>query len=288
MRADQSDRIAKPRRASPVVTVLVLGSLAGLVAAIYFTGGGQVPGVEELRALAPPVANRPVASIEAPATRGQVQRGAEVVPEAAQPVPELNPVALPPLDNSDAPVKSAVVEVAGEAGSTLEKQLVPEQVLRRSVVFVSALAEGKVERKASPLAAPVGAFREADGYIAPESYARYDAPIKLVTEVPPERVAAMYRRYYPLLQAACDELGERKRFHAVLLRAIDVLLAAPELVAEPAIEPSKGNLFRFSDPVLEALPPAHKQMLRLGRENEQSLKVWLRQLRAAVVATTKP
>ncbi len=286
MHAERDDQIAKRRRGSPVVAVLVLGGIVGLLVAVYLSRDGVVS-QQVLNVMGPrPMSSSPTqASVPA---AGQVQRATPgAVQEAVAPLPEAQPVPLPALDASDVPVKEALAEVVGAEGADWEKQLVPEQVLRRCVIFVVNLAEGKVDHKSSPLAPPAGAFRVEGHFITAETYARYDAPLGLVTQVPPERMAAMYRRYYPLLQAAYDELGERKHFHPILLRAIDVLLVAPELVEEPAVEPLKANLYRFSDPVLEALPPAHKQMLRLGRENAQALKVWLRQFRAAVVATTK-
>ena len=216
---------------------------------------------------------------------GQVQRTLPPPQVTAPPAPLPEAPPLPPLEASDAPLREAVgQELAPPSG--WEQQVVPEQVLRRCVVFVANLAEGKVERKHSPLAPPPGAFQVegAPLRIAPASYARYNAVVELVTQVPPERMAALYRRYYPLLQAAYEELGERKLFHAVLVQAIDVLLAAPELVVEPVVVPHKGNLYRFADPALEGLSPAHRQMLRLGPENGRRLKVWLRQLRAEVLA----
>jgi hypothetical protein len=103
----------------------------------------------------------------------------------------------------------------------------------------------------------------------------------------------LYRRIYPLVQQAYEEMGfPGRHFNDRLVAVIDLLLAAPEPAGPVAVEPVvvEGGLtlarpwqhFVFADPELEALPAGQKIMVRVGLVNERRLKERLRALRGAL------
>lgn len=124
--------------------------------------------------------------------------------------------------------------------------------------------------------------------MTPESQARFNPLIQLLTHIDPASCAATYRRFYPLLHNAYADLGEKKTFHGVMLTAIDKLLATPEPATEPELIPAEKGLYKFASPTLEALPAAQKPLIRMGRENARELKAWLRRVKAAVLHPPEP
>ena len=89
----------------------------------------------------------------------------------------------------------------------------------------------------------------------------------------------------PLLETAYSELGyPGETLGGALMTAIDTLLATPAIKA-PMVLKRDSVLYQYADPTIEALPPVQKQLLRMGRENSAALKAWLRELRAALLAT---
>jgi hypothetical protein len=54
-------------------------------------------------------------------------------------------------------------------------------------------------------------------------------------------------------------------------------------VADPiAVRPEGGTGYAFTDPALEALTPAQKQLLRTGSANVQVIQAWLRSVALAL------
>jgi len=108
-----------------------------------------------------------------------------------------------------------------------------------------------------------------------------------------ERAVALYRRLYPLLQRAYEDLGyPGKYFNDRLVAVIDLLLETPEPSGALKVElpeirgPLKPTrpwvLYRFSDPALEGLSSGQKILLRMGRENEKRLKAKLVEFRRQI------
>ena len=196
---------------------------------------------------------------------------------------------LPLLDDSDAAIKTAMESIVSSAmRETLSVRWYGDNLLRRFVSFVANVAEGKLDSKSSPLTPPKLRFAPSTSTplkMTPESHARFNTYIQIITSINPATCAATYRRHYPLLQSAYADLGEKKTFHTVMLAAIDQILAAPEPTSEPELIAANKGLFKFSDPQLEALPAAQKPLLRMGRENEAELKQWLRRLRSELLTT---
>jgi hypothetical protein len=291
MHASDQDRIAPTRKqhSAPAVVLIVAAVLAA--GWFYYVEKEALPvlppAVSTLFGKAPPVAAPPV-PISAP-----VNPPSQLEEQIVGSEPPLSPVAdaqpLPSLAESDTQLKADIANiVASPARDLLARYGWNLPLIPRFVVFVNALAEGKFSAKLSPLSAPKAAFSvsaTAPRLMTAVAQARYNVYIQSLVAIDPQAAAELYRRYYPLLQGAYAELGEKKTFHSVMLRAVDKLLATPELTQPLLLQPvDKAGLYRFADLSIESLPAAQKPLLRMGVENARSLKSWLRHFRAALLA----
>jgi hypothetical protein len=94
-------------------------------------------------------------------------------------------------------------------------------------------------------------------------------------------MAGLLIRVQPLLNEALQELGLRDPGDALLDAAIEQVLAVPVLEGDvPLLQPNV--LYEFADPVLEALSPLQKQILRTGPDNVRRIQAYLRLVREAL------
>jgi hypothetical protein len=210
--------------------------------------------------------------------------------EPPQPVIEVEP--LPGLNDSDASIIAALQQLRGEG---LLQLLVPQEVLRKFVLAVNNVAEGKVIHEYRPVVSPpppfiAGTFSVmVEGTavdqerVSPNNFQRYEPYVTTLALIDSDAAVAVYRRFYPLLEEAFRELGLKKpNFHSVMIAAIDNILAAPDVQGDLLLVRPKV-FYQFADPALETMPQTHKLMLRMGPENARSVKASLRQLRARLV-----
>lgn len=206
------------------------------------------------------------------------------------PVVEVDP--LPTLNESDSSILAALQQLRGEG---LLQLLVPQEVIRKFVLAVNNLAEGKVIHEYRPVVSPPPPF-VAETFsvmiegtavdqerVAPANFQRYEPYVTTLALIDSDAAVAVYRRFYPLLEEAFRELGLKKpNFHSVLIAAIDNILAAPDAQGDLLLVRPKV-FYQYADPALEQLPQTHKLMLRMGPENARSVKASLRQLRARLI-----
>ena len=253
------------------------------VAAAVLVGAGVVGGgwyaLRGRPEAAPAPVNAASPSPMAEAAPAAVQEAAPVVP--AEP--------LPPLGQSDARVR----ELAGVMSSLpeLAKWLGAEDLVRRLTAAVGNVSEGESPRAALSFLAPEGTFQvvERDGgtFIAPESYARYDALARTVSSLDVEAAAKAYRTLVPLIDEAYGEISRPgQRFEATLAQAIRHLLEVS--VPEEALEvvETEGVHYAYAAPELEQLSPAQKHLLRLGPDNARAIQAKLRELQGALALPT--
>jgi hypothetical protein len=222
--------------------------------------------------------SRPVAPAPTPA------RLATPPPKAA-PRPTLTPLAaqppLPGLDQSDAFVR-ALVEALSSRPAWVA-WLAGEGLVRRFVVVVDNVAEGRSPARHLAVMAPKGKFaalrRRGGEIVDPESYHRYDTIADVVASLDAQGCAQAYRRLQPLVQEAYRQLGYPDRdFDLTLARAIDRVLDTPVPQGEVQLRPAvKG--YKLADPKLEALSAAQKQFLRMGPDNMRKVEAKLREIR---------
>jgi len=226
------------------------------------------------------------------------------VPPTAEPAERLGPihplpptddktvgdrlVPLPPLEDSDAYFKLALVDVFGPGADGL---LVEEALIEKFVTTIDNLPRRHVSEKIRPVGAVARQFRAETGddeqpvELSPENYSRYDGIVNTIVAADDDELVDVYRRFYPLFQEAYEGLGyPDSYFNDRAVEVIDHLLAAPQ--PEPPIYVKRANvLYEFADPDLEALSAGEKLLIRIGNDNADKVKARLRTLRAIISNT---
>ena len=194
--------------------------------------------------------------------------------------PEPEVAALPALNDSDTMVVAKIDEYLSDSVMSL---LVTDDVIRRGVVFIDNLAQGKVAKKHNPVVKPQESFSVTEGDILtidPNSYERYTPYVKIFTSMSAAQVVRMFEEYQPLINDAYTEIGYGDdEFKQTLNDAIDLLLDTPEPEgALPLLRDSVTYQYAFSE--WEQLPAAQKQLLRMGPDNMKKVKAALRNIKA--------
>jgi len=278
-----SDDYQPRKNSSTTMIVIVVLALIAVAAAFFF-----------LRDDAPDAS--PIATTQVAVTPQAMasSSSASVAPmvEYTPPQPAIEVEPLPGLNDSDASVLAALQQLRGEG---LLQLLVPQEVLRKFVLAVNNVAEGKVIHEYRPVISPPPPFIAetfsvmVEGSavdqerVSPNNYQRYEPYVTTLALIDSDAAIAVYRRFYPLLEEAFRELGLKKpNFHSVMIAAIDNILATPDIQGDLLLVRPKV-FYQYADPALETLPQTHKLMLRMGPENARSVKASLRQLRARLV-----
>lgn len=275
----------EPRQSSsgPLFGIIVV-VVAVAAAAVYFLRDDTPPGSQTVTT---PVAVVPQAQVASSAASSIAP-----IVEYQPPAPVVEEEPLPNLNDSDASVLAALQQLRGEG---LLQLLVPQELVRKFVLAVNNLSEGKVIHEYRPVVSPPPPFAvetfsvTVEGNtvdqerIAVANFQRYEPYVTTLALIDSDAAVAVYRRFYPLLEEAFRELGLKKpNFHSVMVAAIDNLLAAPDANGDLLLVRPKV-FYQYADPALEQLPQTHKLMLRMGPENARSVKASLRQLRARLV-----
>ncbi len=192
---------------------------------------------------------------------------------------------LPALDDSDAMVSEGLLGLNWQPG--LAALFAKEELIRRFVVQIDNIAQGRLVPEQALFVGLKQDFRAkavGQGYqLDAANYARYDRYLTLLESADPHAVAALYQRFYPLMQSAYEELGyPNAQFRQRMKQAIEVLLASPEVADEPALVLPSVH-YAFAEASLEQQGLAHKQMVRLGQKNQQRLKQLLRKYQPLLV-----
>jgi hypothetical protein len=259
---------------------LVIGvAVIIVIAGIWYFGSrdGEAP-PETAKVTAPEP--KPAAEEPPPEPAPDIPR-----PEPA-PAPEPEPEPLPPLPESDPAVRQELRPLS--ESDRYEQWLETENLIQKTVTVAEGMSRGVLLRKVIPMSAPEQPFQvsKEDGtmVIAESSYDRYDPLVETLVSIEPRPLANAFHKFRPLLEEAYGELGRPEEdMDNTLIRAIDRVLATPE-VEEPIELVRESVYYQFADPRLESLPPIQKQMLRLGPENREKIKRYLREVRAALVA----
>ncbi len=274
--------------------ILLVLILAGAGSAYYFTQNKE-PAVIVAAAPAPISTPEPspLPSL-APTPLADTEETLEITPE---PLPELN--------RSDEYLSHTLI---GENNlASLAELMTPEEIIRKFVRAVYNISKGNVVNQYRPVLGPDSEFKaQAIGRMVeipnpkdpqaniktavfknpPKNQARYNRHIELLSELDTDAINAVYQRFYPLLQQAYQELGEGpEQFHTVMLAAIDILLATPQLEGEPELVLVSVQ-YQFLQPELEALPNSQKMMLRLGQSNIEKMRIILNTLRAKLASAS--
>jgi Protein of unknown function (DUF3014) len=254
----------------------------------------NAPPVEEEPAVRYPVEQEPaqsptgVPTAPGPDFTTPADSGADQA--AAAPAAE----ALPPLDESDSALQHELEAVF--SAPSLARLFHTDRLIRRLVVSVDNLPGRQYPRsnyriaRAVPGQLVVRRVRLYPGqdetlYLNPDNYARYTPYIKFFTGMDSGQLVAIYRHYYPLFQAAYEDLGYPSAyFNDRLVEVIDNLLATPA-VTGPVKLVRPHVLYQYADPDLEALSAGQKILIRVGPENAEELRSKLKELRRLLTST---
>ena len=259
-----------------IVTVISIIVIAGLLGGAYYyqTHRDDTP-------VSPPKTEAPV--VEAPAKE----------PEIKYPLPASeteNTKPLPVLDDSDAAVQQALGELIDK--DSVKRFFEANTLVRRVVVTVDNLPRKKIPQQYSltqPLPGKYIIAGKGDTLaMNAANIQRYTLYIRLVEAIDTKKLAAAYRRFYPLFQEEYRNIGSSKQyFNDRVVEAIDDLLAAPEL--KGAIKLVQPKVFyQFADPALEDLSAGQKIMLRMGPENAARMKAKLKDIRRELTSGGQP
>jgi hypothetical protein len=288
--------------AHKTLAIIALLSLAGILFLVYLAMTFESPdGMRTVEIDRPvPRPAEPLPAVPrpdpAPSTEAVAQLPAPVTEPAPGQAPETAapsaPVAdetagLPPLNDSDSFIFNQFAGI--EMGASLLRLFTPEELIRRFVVFVDNVANDELPQLDYPLRPPRESMpvREIDQNLyvmEAQAYRRFDAMIDVLVDIDIEQALSIYRRVRPLMQMAYAELGYPDAdFDAVLLRAIDVVLDAEALEGpHQLIEPTV--MYEFAESRIESMSPISKQLMRLGPQNTERLRVRLRQYRERLTA----
>jgi hypothetical protein len=210
---------------------------------------------------------------------------AQAVPQIAHPIADEERGKLPGLDDSDAFMRETLGKLFGI--KRLEDLFFLDGVIRRIVATVDNLPREHVAFGVWPVKPVPGDFL-ADGAgdgltVSPRNAARYASRVQLAESVDVKKVAAIYRRLYPLFQRAYQDLGyPNGYFNDRLVEAIDDMLNTPEKLGAVRLSRPKVR-YEFADADLARRSAGQKILLRMGPENAGRVKAVLRSLRSEVI-----
>ncbi|MAT65542.1 MAG: hypothetical protein CMN57_07835 [Gammaproteobacteria bacterium] len=271
-------------------TILAIVVVLAVLGALYFwqqpPQQTRTPAPEPARSIQeaePPAPQYPVPEPPS-ALDADVGGGMESPPgDAPEPGPEPAPP-LPALGESD-PLASQALQTMFAAGDALGLFNI-DGFIRRLVVTVDNLPRTRFSLKQLAVQTAPERFLvragagEDEYFIRPENYRRYVPHVRLLESLDTAAFTGLYIRYYPLFQAAYEELGYPDAyFNDRLVEVIDHLLATPE-VSDPVRLTRPHVLYQYADPELESLSAGQKTLIRMGADNARRVKAKLREIRA--------
>ena len=199
--------------------------------------------------------------------------------------PALRP--LPALEESDEYFRLELLDLFGES---LSNSLAESRLIERLVASIDNLPREHVAQRMRPVTGVDGQFMveqlgEAGEYrLDPANYRRYDPLVTMLAATDMAVAAEVYKRFYPLLQAAYVNLGYPEGyFNDRAVEVIDHLLATPDVAGPPKLE-RPHVLYRYADPTLEERSSGQKLLIRVGPEHRRTIKAKLREFREKIVA----
>lgn len=207
----------------------------------------------------------------------------EAPPRPARPLGgDAEPIALPPLNETDALVRELVEKVSSHP--RLAAWLATDDLIRDFTIGVANVAQGQSATRQLTMLRPSASFqviqRGSDLAIDPRSYKRYDGIAAAAQSIDPAGIARVYATLKPRIEDAARELGDTS-FDRTLERAIVQLLSTP-VPDDPILVQTKGIGYEFKDQKLEALTNGQKHLLRTGPQNARAIKESLRKIALAL------
>jgi hypothetical protein len=261
-RSGEPVRLAPPRSARSTVWAAALVAAFVVAGGIWYFAPRREPA-------APPEVTVPFSEATVPA-RPEIPRV-----QAAN-------IDLPPLPQTDPLVRELVARLSSHP--TVAAWLATKGLVTNFTVVTLNIAEGRTPTQFLRPLAPRGPFRTMSSrgelFVDPRSYERYNPYGDAIGALDAAGTASLYLTLKPRITDAYRELGYPEGdFDRVLERAIGVLLQAPTLDEKVALSP-KSVTYAYTDPSLQSLSPAQKQLLRLGPRNAQAVRGKLEEIAA--------
>jgi hypothetical protein len=231
----------------------------------------------------PPVAQGPLPA-PAPAPEAAVHH-----PIPSEEATGNDTVAPPALEDSDVPVRTALLGVFGD--KPVSEFLVPKDVIRHIVVTVDNLPRKKVAVELRPVKPTPGKTvtggTEDALILGPQNYERYAPVVQALRAADTKQLTRLYFHFYPLFQQAYENLGYPSQyFNDRLIEVIDDMLKAPDVQGPVALVQPRV-FYEYKDPDLEARSAGQKLLIRMGPANAAVVKAKLRELRSAIIEREK-
>ena len=206
--------------------------------------------------------------------------GETASPPARLPAEPGEAIDLPPLDESDALVRTLITRLSSHP--QVAAWLTTDHLIRNMTVVVTNIANGQTPSKHLRAVRPLGTFavRHTSGeiWLDPASYRRYDNLAGTVEGLDARGVARFYRTVKPRIDEAYRDLGAPDGdFDRTLERAIVMLLRTPIVDGDVRLRADKVS-YTFEDPALEGLSKAQRQFLRMGPGNMRAVRAKLREV----------
>ena len=205
-------------------------------------------------------------------------------PEPVAPAPEPGLFELPSLGDSDSVLRDLATALSAHPG--LAAWLVSDGLIRRFVVVVDNVADGRNPSQHLPFMKPGGRFEttgsEPELHIDPASFRRYDRHAQIVVSLDTEGTAMLYLTLLPLMNEAYAQLGYPDTpFTNAVERAVIHLLEAPIVEDTPKLV-RRVAFHEYLDDTLESLTPAQKQFMSMGPDNMRPVQAKLREIATAI------
>jgi hypothetical protein len=163
--------------------------------------------------------------------------------------------------------------------------LATDDLIRNFAVAVENVSNGQTPSTHLQVLRPEGGYpvlRDDESVIADtRGYARYAGVADAVDGIDAPGAARLYATLKPRIQEAYEELGYQQSVDVALERALVLLLRTPVADNIVLLEPA-GALWAYSNPSLEGLEPAQKQLLRMGPRNARRVQAKLHEIALAI------
>ena len=230
------------------------------------------------------VARQRATTVAAPSAADAPVNAGQTVADA----PLLGP-ALPPLEQMDPYVRELLATLGSH--QALLKWLATDDLVGSIATAIDKLAQGQSPARDLAVLRPASGFavarRDGGSQVAPASYSRYAPLADAVASVDPATLAAAFTTLRPRIAEAYARQGHPDGgFDEAVTRALAVVTATPDVPEDAALVPGKGGL-AYANPAYEQLPPAQKQLVRMGPDHVRLVREAARRFGDALAATPR-
>ncbi len=212
-----------------------------------------------------------------------------VTSESVTDTPSVAP-ALPPLEQMDPYVR----ELFASLGSHpfLLQWLATDDLVGGIATAIDRLAQGQSPARDLAVLRPMSGFAvtRRDGVVqtAPVSHARYSPLADAVANIDSGMLATAFTTLRPRIAEAYARQGHPDGgVDDAVARAIAVVTSTPDVPEDAALVPGKGG-YAYANPTYEQLPPAQKQLIRMGPQQLRRLRDAARRFGDALAAMPAP